>query len=61
MSASLATLSGLMVATLVTLARPIDWSIAGVLLGASAFAALRLRVDVLWVVLAGAVVSLAFL
>lgn len=61
MHASLATLGGLMAATVFMLARPVNWSTAGVSLCVCAFAALRWRVDVLWVVLGGTAISLLLL
>lgn len=57
MRASLATLGGLMAATAVTLALPLSWSLASGALGLAAFVALRRKVDVLWVILAGTGVS----
>lgn len=61
MHASLATLGGLMAATVVTLAMSVDWSFAGAAICAAAFAGLRAKLDVLWVVLGGMAVSLAIL
>lgn len=61
MRASLATLDGLMAATVVALAMPIGWNISGILLGLCAFIALRFKTDILWVVLVGAVASLVLL
>ena len=59
--ASLATLGGLMASMAWTMARPLPWTAATILIGVGAFAALRRRIDILWVVLAGAGVSLAVL
>lgn len=61
MRASLATLGGLMAATAVALAMPVTWSLSGLLLGLCAFLALRFKIDVLWVILAGVAASLLFL
>jgi len=52
---------GLLASVTIHLARIAPWSIASGILAALAFAALRLEVDVVWVVLAGAVLSAAVL
>jgi chromate transporter len=39
----------------------ISWSILMILIVAAAFAALRFKIDILWVVLAGAVISIFIL
>ena len=57
----LATFVGLLAAVAVNFALSIAWSIPSVILAAVAFAALRLKIDVLWVVLVGAVVSILIL
>ncbi|GAB6037933.1 chromate efflux transporter [Fundidesulfovibrio butyratiphilus] len=59
--ACLATLGGLMAAMVVVLARPVAWSPANIGLCLCAFGALRLRVDILWVVLGGVGASLGLL
>jgi chromate transporter len=48
---------GLLVSVAVQFARVATWSVPAVLLAVAAFVALRLKVDFLWVVLAGAVLS----
>jgi len=57
----LATFVGLLLAVAVNFALVISWTIPSVILTAAAFAALRLKIDVLWVVLVGAVVSILIL
>ncbi|THB66210.1 MAG: chromate efflux transporter [Desulfovibrio sp.] len=59
--ASLVTLVGLMAAVTVRFGLAISWDWLSVLLGLAAFTALRLGVDVLWVVLAGAGLALVLL
>ena len=49
---------GLLLAVTVRLGTSISWEIWSIVLAVAAFAALRLKVDVLWVVLAGGVISL---
>lgn len=56
--ASLDTLAGLMAAVTGMLAVSVVWTVPAALLGMASFIALRSKVDVLWVVLAGAGVSL---
>ena len=51
--ASLASLGGLMTAVAAGLGASLDWTWPGALLGLTAFAALRSKIDVLWVILAG--------
>jgi len=51
--ASLASLGGLMAAVAAGLGVSLDWTWPGAVLGLTAFAALRRKIDVLWVVLAG--------
>lgn len=58
MRASLATLGGLMAATVVALARAVEWNAAGAALCAAVLAALMAKVDVVWVVLAGTAIGL---
>ncbi|NOQ45574.1 MAG: chromate efflux transporter [Desulfobulbaceae bacterium] len=48
---------GLLLAVTVRFALSIDWSVYQVLIASLAFLALRLKVDILWVVVIGAVVS----
>jgi chromate transporter len=48
---------GLLAALAVSLGMAVPWGVPGAILAAAAFAALRLKVDVLWVVLAGAAAS----
>jgi len=57
----LAAFLGLLAAVTVTFAIAIPWSIPAVILAGAALAALRLKVDILWVVLVGAGVSILFL
>ena len=49
---------GLLLAVAVRLGVNVSWEIWTVVLAAAAFAALRLKVDVLWVVIAGGVISI---
>ena len=53
----LATFVGLLAAVAVHFGMAVSWSIPGVAIAAAAFAALRFKIDILWVVLAGAAVS----
>jgi hypothetical protein len=48
---------GLLVAVTVQLAHNVSWTWVHILLATAAFVALRFRVDVLWVVAAGTVLS----
>jgi chromate transporter len=48
---------GLLLAVTVNFARDVSWSIPAIALAAIAFTALRFKVDILWVVLVGALVS----
>ncbi len=57
---ALASFVGLLLAVTVRFSLAIHWTLPGALLAVAAFTALRLKVDILWVVLAGAVLS-AFL
>lgn len=59
--ASLVTLVGLMAAVTVRFALAVPWDWVSLMLGAAAFTALRLKVDVLWVVLAGGALSMLVL
>jgi len=59
--ASLASLVGLMAAITGRLALVVDWDVFGVCLALAAFTALRLKIDILWVVLGGAVLAALFL
>lgn len=52
---------GLLLAVTVRFALSIDWSVYQVLIASLAFLALRLKIDILWVVVIGAVVSALFL
>jgi chromate transporter len=54
----LASFVGLLGAVAFSFGMAISWSIPMVLIVAGAFAALRLKIDILWVVLAGAVISI---
>jgi len=56
--ASLATLAGLMVAVTASFVLSITWTPRSVVLGAAAFVALRRQIDVFWVVVVGAAISL---
>jgi len=49
---------GLLVAVTVRLGLGVTWGVTTILLAVAAFVALRLKVNVVWVVLAGAAVSL---
>jgi chromate transporter len=53
----LASFVGLLAAVAVSFGLTVSWSIQAVLIAAAAFAALRFKIDILWVVLAGAAVS----
>lgn len=53
----LASFVGLLAAVAVTFGVAVSWSIPAILIAAAAFAALRFKVDILWVVLVGAAVS----
>jgi chromate transporter len=57
----LATFVGLLLAVSVSFAVVIPWSIPAVILAAAAFVALRLKVDILWVVAVGAGISILIL
>jgi len=52
---------GLLLAVTIQFTMAVHWGIYQALIAGAAFLALRLRVDILWVVLAGAVVSTLFL
>jgi chromate transporter len=52
---------GLLLAVTVNFARDVSWNIQSIILSGIAFGALRLRVDILWVVLAGALISFIIL
>jgi chromate transporter len=52
---------GLLAAVAVNFALAISWSIPAAILAVAALVALRLNVDILWVVLAGAIVSILIL
>ncbi len=53
----LASFVGLLASVAVQFGMAVAWSIPAVLIAAAAFAALRFKIDILWVVLAGAAVS----
>jgi chromate transporter len=53
----LASFVGLLAAVAIQFGQAVAWSIPAVLIAAAAFAAFRLKIDILWVVLAGAAVS----
>ena len=57
----LASFVGLLAAVAVDFGTAIPWSIPMVLIVVAAFAALRFKIDILWVVLAGAVISVFIL
>ena len=57
----LASFVGLLVAVAINFGVAVSWTIPGVILAAGALAALRLKVDILWVVLAGAGISVFIL
>jgi chromate transporter len=57
----LASFVGLLAAVAVNFGRAVEWTVPAGLLAAAAFAALRLKVDILWVVLAGAAVAVLVL
>jgi chromate transporter len=52
---------GLLAAVAVNFAMAISWSIPAVLIAAAAFASLRFKIDILWVVLAVAIASIMIL
>ena len=54
----LASFVGLLVAVAINFGLAVAWSIPAVLIAAAAFAALRFKIDILWVVLAGAAVAI---
>jgi chromate transporter len=53
----LASFVGLLAAVAVNFGMTVSWSIPAVLIAAAAFTALRFKIDILWVVLAGAAVA----
>ena len=57
----LASFVGLLVAVAINFGLAVSWTIPGVILAVAALAALRLKVDILWVVLAGAGISVFIL
>jgi chromate transporter len=57
----LASFVGLLLAVTIQFSLVASWSVVGVLLAAGAFTALRLKVDILWVVLIGAGISVFLL
>lgn len=57
----LASFVGLLVAAAINFGLAASWSIPAAVLALAAFAALRLKVDILWVVLPGAAVSILVL
>lgn len=57
----LASFVGLLIAVTVRFGLEVSWTIPSVILGAAALAALRLRIDILWVVLVGGLVSVLIL
>jgi chromate transporter len=57
----LASFVGLLLAVAIRFGLDVSWSMPAVLVAAAAFTALRLRVDILWVVLVGAGVSILVL
>jgi len=57
----LASFVGLLTAVAVNFGVAVSWSLPAALIAAAAFAALRLKVDILWVVLAGAALSVLLL
>jgi chromate transporter len=54
----LASFVGLLGAVTISFGTAISWSIPMVFIVAGAFVALRLKIDILWVVLAGAAISI---
>jgi chromate transporter len=54
----LASFVGLLAAVAISFGTTVSWSIPMVLIVVAAFAALRFKVDILWVVLAGAAISI---
>jgi len=54
----LASFVGLLLAVTVQFAMAASWTVPAILLGTAAFAALRFKIDILWVVLVGAGVSI---
>ena len=57
----LASFVGLLVAVAINFGMAVSWTVPGVILGVAALAALRLKVDILWVVLAGAGIAVFIL
>jgi chromate transporter len=57
----LASFVGLLIAVAVNFVSAVTWSIPAAVLALAALVALRLRVDILWVVLVGAAISIAIL
>jgi chromate transporter len=57
----LASFVGLLVAVAVNFGLAVSWSIPAILIAAAAFAALRFKIDILWVVLVGAATSVLVL
>jgi chromate transporter len=53
----LASFVGLLVAVAINFGLVVSWSIPAILIAAAAFAVLRYKIDILWVVLAGAAIS----
>jgi chromate transporter len=51
---------GLLAAVALNFGLAVPWTVLSVVTAAAAFAALRLKIDVLWVALAGVIVSVAF-
>jgi chromate transporter len=58
---SLVTLVGLMAGVAARFGLAVEWDLPGVVLALLALLALRLRVDILWVVMGGALAGFAFL
>lgn len=58
---SLVSLVGLMAAVAIRFALSVEWGIAEAIIAIAAFLALRMKVDILWVVLAGAAISAVIL
>ena len=57
----LASFVGLLVAVAINFGLAVSWTIPGIMLAAAALAALRFKVDILWVVLVGAGISIFIL
>jgi chromate transporter len=57
----LASFVGLLLAVAIQFARDVSWTIPGAVLTVVALTALRLKVDILWVVLAGAGIAVLVL